>query len=165
VSDTQPTFDRRGLELLGFTGFASFTDLLGVHLTEIPTASGTYAVLRESEAQPAFRPENPGGRFKGRNPTVDVSVLRVAWIDSCPVLYIGKGDNLQRRLKQYARFGRGEPVGHWGGRYIWQLEDSADLVVAWRGCRDGGSARAAEIELLSDFVQMYRRLPFANLRS
>jgi hypothetical protein len=28
--------------------------------------------------------------------------------------------------------GRGELAGHWGGRYIWQLSDSADLIAAWK---------------------------------
>ena len=56
-------------------------------------------------------------------------------------------------------------IGHWGGRYIWQLADSADLVVAWRRCNEGETAREREVELLSAFTQQYARLPFANLRS
>jgi hypothetical protein len=165
VGGPEPIFDRRGLQSLGFTGFVSFAELLDSWLSVIPTTGGVYAVLRESDADPAFCPANPGGRFKGKDPTVDASVLTAAWIDGCAVIYIGKGDNLQRRLREYARFGRGDPIGHWGGRYIWQLADSADLIVAWRRCNEGETARETEVELLSAFTQRYARLPFANLRS
>ncbi len=92
-------------------------------------------------------------------------MLQSKWVESCDVIYLGKGDNLQRRLKEYAYFGRGEPVGHWGGRYIWQLADSADLTVAWKKCETGQSARELEAELLVSFQEEYGCLPFANLRA
>jgi len=27
------------------------------------------------------------------------------------------------------KFGQGSPTGHWGGRYIWQLEDYKKLII------------------------------------
>jgi excinuclease UvrABC nuclease subunit len=30
------------------------------------------------------------------------------------VVYIGKADNLRRRLREFARFGVSAPIGHWG---------------------------------------------------
>jgi hypothetical protein len=77
--------------------------------------------------------------------------------------YVGKADRLRRRLRQFADFGAGKPVGHWGGRYLWQLEGSADLAVAWRETPEG-SPREAEIELLSRFRAAHGgRPPIANI--
>jgi hypothetical protein len=62
---------------------------------------------------------------------VPVEALQSKWVPDAHTSYIGKADNARRRLEQFARFGAGEPVAHWGGRYIWQLADSAELLVAW----------------------------------
>jgi hypothetical protein len=86
------------------------------------------------------------------------------WVAGTPVIYVGKGDNLRRRLKQYADFGAGRPVGHWGGRYIWQLVDRDELVVAWKSCEPEQTAAALESGLVSAFKTANRgRLPFANI--
>jgi hypothetical protein len=45
------------------------------------------------------------------------------WVDGAEVVYIGKADQLKRRLTQFADFGGGKPIGHWGGRLIWQLHE------------------------------------------
>jgi hypothetical protein len=144
-------FDRGGLEKLGFTGFVTFGDLRESWLDYVPKTGGVYAVLRESDHPPTYLASNPGGRFKGKDPTVAVSTLEAKWVESCSVVYLGKGDNLQRRLKQYARFGAGDPIGHWGGRYIWQLSDSAELLVAWKRCEEGQTAAELESEIVARF--------------
>ena len=58
--------------------------------------------------------------------------------------------------------GQGKPVGHWGGRYIWQLSDSDELLVAWKVTND--APELVENEMLAAFVDRYDQLPFANLR-
>lgn len=102
-----------------------------------------------------------GGRFKQRDPAVSVDILEARLELPTPTVYIGKGDRLQRRISQLLRFGAGETVGHWGGRYLWQLEDSGQLLVAWRTDPD---PIGAESELLRDFSAQFGALPFANLR-
>ena len=69
---------------------------------------------------------------------------------------------LQKRIEEYRRNGGGEPVAHWGGRYIWQLEDRDDLLVAWNVTNEDPAV--VESRMLDHFVGRYGVLPFANLR-
>lgn len=155
---------RIGLEGVGFTGFVPFAALPE---SDVPCCEGIYVVYRTSDAPPAFRSTSDAGRFKGRNPSVAVVRLQSKWIDDVPVVYIGKATarsakrGLRRRLHEYRRHGLGEKVGHWGGRFVWQLADAGELLVAWRPCPD---ATAEERQLLDAFVEDHGRLPFANLR-
>jgi hypothetical protein len=90
--------------------------------------------------------------------------LEAYWVEGAYVLYIGKAEKLRRRLDQFAAFGRGRPVGHWGGRLIWQLVNSQQLRVAWRIVQPTADPAAEERRLLEAFLREYGRLPFANLR-
>jgi hypothetical protein len=70
---------------------------------------------------------------------------------------------VQKRLKQYADFGAGKPIGHWGGRYIWQLADSDALLVAWKESAPPETAAMAEARLVGQFKNEHGCLPFANI--
>lgn len=89
------------------------------------------------------------------------AALRANWVDGAEVVYIGKADNLLRRLREFARFGEGEPIGHWGGRLIWQLSDSAELLVAWMET-PGRVPRDVETVLITAFRSAWDKPPFAN---
>jgi hypothetical protein len=156
-------FSRAALEQEGFAGFVTFAELLSAGLVEVPASGGVYLVYRDDTANPLFLEENPGGRFKGRDPTELVDVLQAKWVPEAQIVYIGKGDSLRRRLKQFADFGTGKPIGHWGGRYIWQLADSANLLVAWRESGNEETAADTEQALVERFKTRYDRLPFANI--
>lgn len=153
----------------GFSGFVSIADLRASGLQPIPDHPGVYAVLRESATDPVFMPRNPGGRFKGKDPTVDISILSARWNSTCHPIYLGKAGTergkatLKGRLRAYLDFGAGKPVGHWGGRLTWQLAKTDELVIAWRLTRPEG-ARALEKSLLAEFAAHAGKLPFANLR-
>jgi hypothetical protein len=92
---------------------------------------------------------------------VSIELLSAKWVTDAAVVYIGQGGDLHRRIGQLARFGLGRPVGHWGGRYLWQLSDCGALTIAWR---PDPAPLATERELLDRFMRRYGRLPFANLR-
>lgn len=154
-----------GLRAEGFCGFVRFADSGG---EVIPRDPGVYAVVRTAAEPPTFLNASPAGHFKGKDPTVARALLETAWVQGTPVVYIGKASagktgrrGLRPRLASYRRFGQGESVGHWGGRYIWQLADHQDLVLAWRPTPDE-DPETVESWLISEFVEAFGLRPFAN---
>ena len=153
----------------GFQGFTSIAALQASACRDVPAEQGVYLVLRPDRAVPTFLAKSVGGHFKGKDPTVDEEKLRRKWIDETAVVYIGKAGQadgnatLRSRLLAYMRFGQGEPIGHWGGRYIWQLEGSGRLLVCWKVTPDQTPA-VVESALIQEFKGIYGKRPFANLR-
>lgn len=107
--------------------------------------------------------------MKGCDPSVPLSVLEKSWDDNAKVLYIGKAGGstqkttIQDRLRAYMKFGLGKRYSHWGGRYIWQLDDAKELLVYWKET-DTQEPCETEKYLLNAHVETFGRLPFANLK-
>jgi hypothetical protein len=161
------TWNRAHLDGLGFAGFVPFADLPSAG---VPRGPGVYAITRPSIEDPQFLVESRAGHFKGKDPSVPISTLEAAWVPDTCVLYLGKAatgktgrSGLNKRLEAYRRFGAGEPVGHWGGRYVFQLADADQLVVAWKATTHE-DPRDVEASLIQDFVRAYGKRPFANLK-
>jgi len=155
-----------GLRAASFAGFVRFADL---PRADVPNVSGVYVVVRPDAAPPTFIETSIAGWFKGKDPTVRQEKLLAKWATKTSVLYIGKADvgttgkrSIRKCLDEYRRHGAGEPVGHWGGRYLWQLSDSADLLVCWKESLPT-QAEAVETDLIADFMTQFGVLPLANL--
>ncbi len=161
--------ERDRLVQSGFEGFMTVRELRESSLSEVPDSAGVYAVLRDSGEPPVFLGRSAGGLFKGRDPTAPVADLAGAWVPEGRLLYVGKAGRsegaatLRKRLRSYLEFGAGRPVGHWGGRFIWQLADADELVVCWRPTGDE-EPRDVERLMLAEFRREHGQLPFANLQ-
>ena len=152
---------------IGFRGFHTVRDLRLSRLADVPAAPGVYIILRPTRARPRFLAKSSAGKFKGRDPTVPRARLRSAWLPGSPLLYVGKAgargqaSTMRARLRLYLANGEGRPAPHWGGRFIWQLARSADLVVAWKSA-PAGSPRLLERILILEFEALFGARPFAN---
>jgi hypothetical protein len=157
------------LKEAGFLGFKSIREVME-DCSEIPAIKGIYLILNVDKAIPSYLEIGTGGHFKSKNPNVAIERLRQNWVDDTIILYIGKagGDNggatLRSRLKQYFGFGQGRNIGHWGGRFIWQLSTSRNLLVCWKPLPQD-DPRAEERKLIADFMAQFGKRPFANLSS
>ena len=152
---------RVGFERLGFRGWKRFGS---VERSDLPPGRGVYVVVREPGERPTFLAESVGGPHKHRPLTVGIDELQHAWRDEAEIVYVGKaggGHGLKGRLWAYARQGRGHSAGHAGGRFLWQLPESGQLLVGWRELVDVGEVEEA---LLSLHIERFDRRPFANMK-
>jgi hypothetical protein len=153
----------------GFLGFKTVKQLWQSH-EEIPNEKGVYLVINPSPQICTFLEVGVGGYFKNKNPNVLIEELNKNWVNDSHIVYIGRAGGgsssatLRRRLKQYLDFGKGKPnVGHYGGRFIWQLENHAELIFAWKPLKSEDPS-IIETALLNEFRAHFKKLPFANLR-
>jgi hypothetical protein len=152
----------------GFVGFKTVDELQSSSLAEVPPKPGVYLVLRLADQPPTFRQVSTGGFFKKKDPTVPIADLQARWVADTPIMYIGKagggdsGATLQGRIAQLLDFGAGKPVGHYGGRFLWQLADSRALTICWKILSDD-DPRAVEKAMIQDFGTVFGRRPFANI--
>lgn len=152
-------FNQKELISNGFVGFKTIEELRG-NKSLIPKEKGVYVILN-LEKEINFLKIGTGGFFKAKEPNVEIAILKQNWVENTDVIYIGKATELQKRLNQYFCFGNGKNVGHYGGRHIWQLENSKNLIVCWKVTED--NPRDEEKKLIQLFFKQYDKLPFANL--
>ena len=167
------SFSRADLEAVGFVGWRTWDELRADELTAVPCKPGAYVVYRPSAAEPVFVHPSLAGWFKDQDPTVSIEELEAERVPGAHVVNIGKADfrkrrrkveALRRRLGEFARFGAGENIGHWGGRLIWQLADSDELLIAWHAVTWAETGRQYEKRLIAHFADLHDgRRPFANL--
>ena len=146
----------------GFKGFVRVEELMSN--PKLPEdEKGVYVVLYTHDTRPDFMQVGTGGFFKDEDPNVSIEELEANWIDGEQIIYIGKATSLRDRLSQYMKFGIGKKIGHKGGRYVWQIKDSANLLVCWK--RTDEEPRDVEKKMIAEFKLSHKgRRPFANLQ-
>jgi len=92
-----------------------------------------YLILRPDRCPPHFL------YMKDSIRTSDLEELQAQWVEGSRILYIGKAggsdiaEKLPDRLKRYFRYGEGHRgSGHAGGKRIWELTNSAELIACWK---------------------------------
>jgi len=169
ATDGHAPGSRAFLEAEGFEGFFTVGQLRDEGCESLPDQPGVYAMVRESLAPPEFLVKSVAPVYRGQDPTQPIETLSEHWVPGAQVLYFGRARGpgvrslLRQRVKRYLRFGNGRVVGHWGGRFVWQLRDHTALRVAWK-TTDAEDAAPTEARLQSVFREHFGMLPFANLR-
>lgn len=164
---SNPLAGVEGLRRQGFEGFVRFADL---ELAQIPTEPGIYVVVWDGTGLPPIAETSVGGWFKGKDPSISRVEAVSRLLPGVQLLYLGKASigsmgnrGLRKRIDEFAKFGQGKPVGHWGGRLIWQIQDPAQLRIAWKVIKDMDPEVAEKAHLLA-FKGEFGQLPYANLR-
>ena len=162
MPDTHPLKTVAGLQKLGFKGFLSVKDLrLRPRPPDVPTENGIYLVIRERSEYPEFLARGTGGLFKGKDPNVGLYRLKPRWVDGALIIYVGRSNDLRRRVGELINFGQRKRVGHRGGRLMWQIADAEDFKICWKQMPN---EHQAESRMLGDFAQAHNGMqPFANL--
>lgn len=148
----------------GFVGFVTVGKLMADR-SMIPSDGGVYVFLRQNDGVPKFLDRGTGGFYKRnapKDPNVSIEELNAEWVEDSSIMYIGKATSLKSRLSSYLRFGEGKFASHWGGRLIWQLADSRDLLVCWKVTKE--VPRDVEERMIAEFKDAHGgQRPFANL--
>ena len=162
---------RKDLEAKGFKGFRTVAELRANCFSGIPLTPGVYVAISERTKKPIeILSRSPAGWFKGKNPTQHIADLRSRWVNGAEIVYIGKAGGpgtrpdrtLKARIGEFLCFGVGVPCAHWGGRSVWQLGESDDLLIAWV---EADGPRSLEKRLIKEFKKGNSgRRPFANMQ-
>lgn len=64
-------------------------------------------------------------------------------------------------MKQFMKFGLGQPVGHWSGRLIWQIKNQKKLKICWKSLPND-DPREIEKNLIRQFENQYNKKTFCK---
>lgn len=131
--------------------------------TDLPDNPGIYVVYWPSDEPLTFQ-GSAGLAISAQ--TANPLALQEKWkrISShapTDIIYIGKGDNLRKRVRALARFGVGKAVNHHGGEWMWQVRGIENGRVLVQTC-SAGKQVAFEGWLLERFAEQHREWPLAN---
>lgn len=124
---------------------------------------GIYIIVRPEKMQDILLNQTSNaGKYKGKDPTVNIEKLKQKLLVQADILYLGKSEgSVEKRMQQHIEFWNGKPISAWGGRSIAQIQHFEDLEVWYLPC---DNPKEMESALLNDFETKYNQLPFANWR-
>lgn len=165
IEDLYPLneFDLNFLSSNEFGHFCTFSNLEENGYNDIPNEPGLYVVLMPNNFTPIFTDTSTAiSEFRGRNLLATIETLQENWVKNSRILYIGKSNNLNRRFREFVRYGYGLGVNKRGGRYIWQLVNCHNLLI---GYVTDNNPRETEHQLIVNFRNNHNgKRPFANLQ-
>ncbi len=132
-------------------------DIKNKDYTYMPKQSGVYRVLNLGKVPITLLPFSTNTSIKPY-PINDLQE-RYNKLGENAVLYIGKGKNLFKRIKQYIKFGLNVANNHKGGRSIFQIKEYKELYVEIILCKN---CESVEKNMLLGYKNQYNILPFAN---
>ena len=159
------------LQRFGFQGFDLMkawdkNQILGLHTKDI---EGVYVIARHSISTPEFTQEI---HHKPRPRVWSPAEAGQRWVEGVQTLYFGKGPlrrpdsrgyrkGLANRIEEFRAHGFGRGASHYGGKLVWQLKDSDDLLLGWKSLREEESDQV-ESGLILGFRHLLGHQPYAN---
>lgn len=130
---------------------------------DLPASPGVYAVCLPSWETRPFTAD--AGMARHADPA-DPAALRakrdrILGAGPTDILYIGKAENLCKRVQQLVRFGTGRANNHRGGEWLWQLKGICEAKL-WMCCCPGERPELLERKLLEAFRATHGDWPLAN---
>ena len=125
----------------------------------IPKQSGIYRVLNLDNIQIKFQSSSTNLKHS----LYPTAMLQAKYdvTKSSRLLYVGKGKNLHKRIKQYVKYGLNLVDNHKGGRAIFQIKDYKNLYIEVVLC---DRCEYVEKNMLIGYKEHYKELPVANMK-
>ncbi len=147
--------------------FEEYKEELDEHgrINSITMGCGIYKIYMPQNFQIVITSETDAIKeYKGKTLLYSVQKLEDKWeiirsADRGGILYIGKADNLRKRITEFIKYGYGERVPHRGGRAIWQLKNNKKLLIEIEPCE---KPREKERQFLIEYYEKYNSYPYAN---
>lgn len=151
-----------------FEGFESL-EHYEKNLHEISAERGLYVIIMQEGSPIEFTEKSCAGIFGQRKPDVAIELLKEQWVSDTLILFIGqagrkmKSCTIRKKIKKLISYGRGKKEAHFQGRYIWQIRNPFNLLLAWT-VFDFDKEIPTTYELLDNFFKRHNKAPFANLQ-
>ena len=129
---------------------------------DLPGGSGVYIVYLPDTA-PDFQ-ESTGDAIHAEPCSVFELTRKWESINKdclTDIIYVGKGDDVKKRVRTLIRFGVGKARNHKGGEWLWQIKNIELAYIRIITCPQGKQA-AFEKWVLDSFYSEHGNWPLAN---